>query len=110
MAAQKSEKIIRELLVPTGIEVNGKNPWDVQVHNPNFYSRVLNEGSLGLGESYMDGWWDCEALDQLIFQILKANLDSKVKGNWKVALEVLKSRLLNLQTRSRALKSWRGCL
>ena len=104
MATQKSEMIIRELIEPTNIEVNGKNPWDIQVHNPDFYSRVLNEGSLGLGESYMDGWWDCEALDQLIFRILKAELDKKVTGNWKIALQVLKSRLLNLQNRSRALK------
>jgi len=104
MAEQKSEKVIRELLEPTNIEVNGKNPWDIQIHNPDFYNRVLNEGSLGLGESYMDGWWDCEALDQLIFLILKAELDKKVTGNWKIALQVLKSRIMNLQTRSRALK------
>ena len=104
MAPQKSEMIIRELLELADVEVNGKNPWDIQVHNPEFYSRVLQEASLGLGESYMDGWWDCEALDELIFRILKANLDSKVKGNWKIALQVLKSRLFNQQTRSRALK------
>ena len=83
MAATNSEKIIRELLESAQIEVNGKNPWDIQVHNPEIYSRVLNEASLGLGESYMDGWWDCEALDQLIYRILKANLDRKVTGNWK---------------------------
>jgi cyclopropane-fatty-acyl-phospholipid synthase len=100
----KSEKIVCELLELANVELNGKNPWDIQVHNPNFFSRVLQEASLGLGESYMDGWWDCEALDQLIFRVLKANLDAKVKGNWKIALQVLKSRLLNLQTRSRALK------
>jgi cyclopropane-fatty-acyl-phospholipid synthase len=104
MALQKSEMIVRELLELAHVEVNGKNPWDVQVHNPNFYSRVLQESSLGLGESYMDGSWDCEAIDELIFRILKANLDSKVTGNWRMALQVLKSRVFNLQTRSRALK------
>ncbi len=104
MAMQKSEMTARELLGLAEIEVNGKNPWDIQVHNPDLYSRVLQETSLGLGESYMEGWWDCEALDELVFRILKANLDSKVKGNWKIALRVLQSRLLNLQTRSRALK------
>ena len=104
MTPQKSEMIARELLELANIEVNGKNPWDIQVHNPDLYSRVLQETSLGLGESYMEGWWDCEALDELVFRILKANLDSKVKGNWKIALRVLQSRLLNLQTRSRALK------
>ncbi len=104
MATQKSEKVIRELLELANIELNGKNPWDIQVHNPNFFSRVLQESSLGLGESYMDGWWDCEALDQLIYRVLSANLETKVKVNWKIALQVLKSRFSNQQTRSRALK------
>ena len=104
MAPQKSETIIRGLFELADIEVDGTHPWDIQVHNPAFYGRVLQESSLGLGESYMDGWWDCEAIDELISQILKANLDSIVKGNWKITLQVLKSRLFNLQTRPRALK------
>jgi cyclopropane-fatty-acyl-phospholipid synthase len=104
MAAQNPETIARELLAQAGIEVNGKNPWDVQVHNPNLYSRALQETSLGLGEAYMDGWWDCEALDQFIYRLLMANLDSKVRGDWKLALRVLQSRFINFQTRPRALK------
>jgi len=104
MAPQKSEMIIRDLLELARVEVNGKNPWDIQVHNPKVYSRVLQEASLGLGESYMDGWWDCEALDELIYRILMADLDTMVRGNWKIGLQVLLSRFVNLQTRPRALK------
>jgi cyclopropane-fatty-acyl-phospholipid synthase len=104
MATQTPEIIVRELLDLAEVEVNGQHPWDIQVRQPGFYSRVLQDSSLGLGESYMDGWWECEAIDELIFRILKANLDSKVKGNWKLALQVLKSRFFNQQTRSRALK------
>ena len=104
MTLQKSETIIRDLLSQADIEVNGGRPWDIQVHNPDFYNRVLQESSLGLGEAYMDGWWDSEAIDQFIYRILKANLETKVKGDWKIALQVLKSRILNMQTRSRALK------
>ena len=79
MAAQTYESVARSLLEQAGIEVKGKNPWDFQVHNPETYRRVLTEGSLGLGESYMDGWWDCEALDQFIYRVLMANLETKVK-------------------------------
>ena len=104
MAAQKPEIIIRDLLTQADIEINGKRPWDIQVSNPNLYSRILQDASVGLGEAYMDGWWDCEAIDQFIYRVLQANLDSKVKGNWKLALQVLKSRIFNQQTRSRALK------
>ena len=104
MAGQTSERIVRDLLELANVEMNGSNPWDIQIHHPGFYNRVLQEASLGLGETYMDGWWDCAALDEFIFRVLKANLDAKVTGNWKMALQVFKSRFFNQQTRSRALK------
>ncbi len=98
----QSEKIIRQLLGSAGIEVNGKNPWDIQVHDPRFYNRVLREVELGLGESYMDAWWDCQALDQFIDRALRARLDKQIKGNWKILLHILRSRYLNLQSSARA--------
>jgi cyclopropane-fatty-acyl-phospholipid synthase len=103
MAVDRPETVIRNLLDLVEVEVNGKDPWDIQVHNPKFYSRVLQSASLGLGETYMDGWWDCEAIDQLIHRVLKGNLDSKVQGDWRLALQAMTSRLFNLQTASRAL-------
>jgi len=102
MAMQKSETILRELLDLAGIQVNGKNPWDIQVHDPRFYDRVLHEVQLGLGESYMDGWWDCEAIDEFITRALRANLDVKIKGNWQILFHVMKSRFLNMQRPSKA--------
>ncbi len=45
---------IERLLDGSGIVFNGTNPWDIQVHNSAFYRRVLINGSLGFGESYMD--------------------------------------------------------
>ena len=55
-------RIAAELLGRAGIEINGSAPSDLRVKNPLFFKRVLQEGSLGLGESYMDGWWDCAAV------------------------------------------------
>jgi cyclopropane-fatty-acyl-phospholipid synthase len=102
VAAQKSETILRELFNQAEIEVNGTNPWDIHVHNGDFYQRVLNETSLGLGESYLEGWWDSESIDEFICHVLSADLDKKVKGNWKIALQVLRGRLFNLQSRAKA--------
>jgi len=99
---QKSEKIIRELLEPTDIQINGKNPWDIQVHEPRFFDRVLRETTLGLGESYMDGWWDCQAIDEFIFRVLKAGLEARVKGDWKILLHAARAKIFNLQSVSRA--------
>jgi len=98
----QAEKIVTELFSGAGISINGKMPWDVQVHDSRFYRRILSETELGLGESYMDGWWDCDALDELINKILTAKLDKKVTGNWKIPLHVLKAKLFNRQKKSRA--------
>lgn len=98
----KPENIVSELISGTGISINGKMPWDIQVHDDRFYRRLLSEADLGLGESYMDGWWDCEALDELINRLLRKKLDKIITGNWKTALYVLQTKLLNRQKKSRA--------
>ncbi len=102
MAAQKSESIVRELLGLAEVEVNGKNPWDIQVHDSRLYDRLLRDSSLGLGEAYMDGWWDAETVDQLITRVLLVDLDARVRGNWRIALFYLRSKLFNQQSPSKA--------
>lgn len=92
---------VRELLASAGILVNGSRPWDLQIHHPDTLARVLSQGSLGLGESYMDGWWDCEQIDEFIFRVLQARLDEQVgRPLWWWTL--LRARLTNLQSLSRA--------
>ncbi len=96
------KKVITELLEIAGIEINGSKPYDIQIHDERVYKRVLNETALGLGESYMDGWWDSDSIDEMINRIMLADLESKVKGNLKVASYLLKSKILNLQTKTRS--------
>ncbi len=102
MASRSSEHVIRELLSTADVEVGGDRLWDIQVHDSRFYDRVLREKELGLGESYMDGWWDCEALDQFIAHAFLADLPSKISGNWRLALHALRAKLFNLQSKRRA--------
>ncbi len=102
MAAQTSETIIRDLFSQVGIEINGKNPWDLQVREARFYDRLLRQPHLTLGEGYMDGWWECEKIDEMIYRVLLGRLDEKVRGNWKVAFFLLQSRLMNMQSSARA--------
>jgi cyclopropane-fatty-acyl-phospholipid synthase len=101
MSSKNAEKIAKELLSEAGITVNGNKPYDIQIHNPKFYSRVLRKQVLGLGESYMDGWWDCDAIDVLITKIIQAGLEAKVKGNWKYTWHILRSKMFNLQNLNR---------
>ncbi|GAB4337189.1 MAG: cyclopropane fatty acyl phospholipid synthase [Desulfobulbaceae bacterium] len=100
---QKSaEHAITELLSRADIKVNGNRPWDITVHNRDFFDRVMACGSLALGESYMDGWWDCEALDHFFFKLLREKITSREKINPPLILNHLKARLLNCQSRRRA--------
>ena len=98
----QSENIVRDLFSLAEICVGGPNPWDIQVHDDRFYDRVLRGASLGLGESYMDGWWDCDAIDQMIDRVLRANLREKVERNLRMAFQVLRAKLLNRQSLSRS--------
>ena len=100
---KKAKAVIVDLAAKAGVVVNGANPWDIQVHNDAFYSRVMQQLYLGLGESYMDDWWDCERLDEFFFKVLRADLDKELK-NWTMAVHYLKAAVVNYQTRDRALK------
>jgi cyclopropane-fatty-acyl-phospholipid synthase len=95
-------KTADDLLALAEVEIDGKHPWDIQIHNDEFYRRVLSQDSLGLGESYMDGWWDCEELDQFFYRIIRADLEHKVRLNWRLLLKALWARIYNLQSKARA--------
>lgn len=87
-----------------GIQFNGPAPWDVQVHDGQVYDRIFLEGSLGFGESYMEGLWDCEQLDVLFYRLLDADIDAKIEkwGRLRLLGEILRHRLFNLQSTRRA--------
>ncbi|MDV7024133.1 cyclopropane fatty acyl phospholipid synthase [Atlantibacter subterraneus] len=95
-------RIVNDLLSKAGVAINGPSPADLQVKNPDFYKRVLQQGSLGLGESYMDGWWECERLDQFFTNVIKAGLENQLPTHFKDTLRVLGARIFNLQTQKRA--------
>ncbi|MHC1480385.1 cyclopropane fatty acyl phospholipid synthase [Frateuria aurantia] len=85
-----------QLLQFVGIRINGGEATDIQVHNPDLYGRVFAHGSLGLGEAYMDGWWDVPDLPGFFTRILRGHLDEKLR-NIDTLLTHLKARFFNLQ-------------
>jgi len=102
----KQEKKLQSILSLADIKINGTRSWDIQVHNPKLYKRILTGGSVALGESYMDGWWDVDSLDQFFSHILQAKLHEKVK-NIRPFWAALKMKVRNMQNISRAIKSAR---
>lgn len=95
-------RIAEEMLSQAGISINGNQPQDIRVKNPEFFHRVLQEGSLGLGESYMDGWWECDRLDIFFQRILAAELDTHLPKHFSDIVRIASARIFNYQTRKRA--------
>ncbi|MCK4578105.1 MAG: cyclopropane fatty acyl phospholipid synthase, partial [Candidatus Marinimicrobia bacterium] len=102
MKASKSESIVRGLFESADIQINGSRPQDIQVHDNRFYSRLIRDSALGFGESYMDGWWDCESITELVDRIYAADIENQLPGDWRTRLYILRTRLCNLQKVSRA--------
>ena len=98
----QGQQAVQVLLASADISIDGTRPWDIHVHRPEFYRRLLSGGSLALGESYMDGWWDCEALDQFVCRIMGERLDKEAKTSHQLLWAVIKAKTLNAQRKSRA--------
>jgi cyclopropane-fatty-acyl-phospholipid synthase len=95
---------VQTLLGLADIQINGSRPWDIQIHDERFYSRLLSQGSLGLGEAYMDGWWSAQSVDALICKALEAGLADKLRENTRLLMQLAFAKLFNMQNRVRSLK------
>ncbi len=102
MVTDKYKSLVEEILSYAGITINGNNPWDIQIKDERFYKRVIKKGSLGLGESYMDEWWECESLDEFFCKLLPLNPGDKLKRNPKLIFHALPAVIFNPGRRSRA--------
>ena len=106
MVEKKSaiQESAQKLFDHAGVRFNGDNPWDIQVHNTGAYARILKGGSLGLGESYIDGWWDCEQMDVLFDKVIGARLSSKLDTMAKLDVggRLVVDMLINRQSAARA--------
>ena len=69
---QHAAQLCRDLLATADVTVGGTRPWDMQIHDDRFFERVLRDGTLAVGESYVEGWWDSQALDQTVDHLMRA--------------------------------------
>ena len=96
-----AHKKIEELLKLADVRIGGDRPWDMEVHDERLYERILVKGTLGLGEAYMDGWWDCESVDQFITNVIRAKLRRKI-APLSLIIPTLQAHMINLQSLGRA--------
>jgi cyclopropane-fatty-acyl-phospholipid synthase len=102
MANSDFKDEVLKILSIADIKINGERPWDIQVHNEDLYRRIIREKDLGLGEAYMDGWWDVKELDQFFSRVMNNHLDEKVKVSFSLLWLAAKSAIFNRQSKSRA--------
>ncbi len=100
-----AREFVQGLLERAGISVGGDGPGDLQVHDERFYERVVRDRELGLGESYQEGWWSAERLDEFIAAVLTADLRTHVKPGRRLLSVALRSQLQNRQTVRRAARN-----
>lgn len=91
-----------ELLARVDVKINGERPWDIRVHDNRFFGRVFRDGSVGLGESYVEGFWDCDAIDEFFARVysLEAEVGKGLLHYWFN----LRNFIMNVQTKTGARK------
>lgn len=94
-------ELAQALLAQADIRIGGTRPWDIRRMSAQVPQRALAQGSIGLGEAYMDGEWEANQLDAFFAQLLRAGVDRRIRP-WRLAWHALRARLLNLQTLRRA--------
>lgn len=100
MPAQSDDsvkKAVQEILSARDIRIDGDRPWDLRIKDGRFYRRVLAGGSLAFGESYVDGWWECDRIDEAIARILRDDPQKELGLPWSVIAHALYARLFNPQ-------------
>lgn len=92
------EKVLKEI----GVTINGDKPYDIIIHNPRVFSKIITKQSMGAGESYMDGWWDCEKLDEFFFRLCRSHLYNQFYSYTSLGLITCKNAIINQQTRKKS--------
>jgi cyclopropane-fatty-acyl-phospholipid synthase len=93
-----ARKLIEQILDRGDIRIDGTRPWDIRIHDDRLFGRIMAHGSMGLGESYMEGWWDCDAIDEFFVRLFKARKGFKPNLSLGLVLSAFRARYLNLQT------------
>lgn len=95
-------KVIEDLFATVGVALEGDGPADIRVLDERFYARVFRDKSLGLGEAYMDGWWECDRIDELIARLLRIQRKDRVSVGIRHLPSLLPALLWNPQSLKRA--------
>lgn len=101
MADRSIRRQLQSLLDRADLQLDGPRDFDPIVHDERLFARVLAYGSVGLGEAYEEGWWDCDRLDKLFHRVKRAKLYRSVEGRPRI-WTYLKARWKSFRSRAHA--------
>ncbi len=96
-----AERIITGVLEKADVRIGGDRPWDIAVHDKRFFMRAVR-GTMGVGESYMDGDWDAGSLIEFFRRTMGAGLQAHPLLRLNRLAKEIQARFRNLQTRDRS--------
>lgn len=89
------------MLGEADIRLDGDRPWDPQIHDERVFNRALANGTLGMGEAFMDGWWTCDAVDELVCRAVRHQATAKMTAPVDL-LHYARAKVINQQSGKRA--------
>jgi cyclopropane-fatty-acyl-phospholipid synthase len=101
-AMPRWEKCVSDLLATADIAIGGNRPCDIRINDARLYRRLVLGGLTGLGDAYVDQWWDCHALDQFFDRALLATLGRRIPFDLRAATSCLLQKLWNFQRPGRS--------
>jgi cyclopropane-fatty-acyl-phospholipid synthase len=96
------KQTMTELFAQADVRINGDRPWDITVHNDRLFQRIISEGTLGAAESYMDGDWDCDQIDELLNKFIRADLGRYIKDNKSLIWTLGKAKIMASAKKNKA--------
>lgn len=108
VAHERARARLQAVLSDAEVELDGPRPWDPQIRHPRALTRILRDGTLGAGEAYVDGDWDCAAVDELAHRLMRAGLDRRLGLRWREVTDSVVGHLVDRQGPTQAAANGRA--
>ena len=97
----RAQEKITQILAKADIAINGSRSTDIQIHDERVYDRIISGGTMAVGESFMDGWWDVDDLAEVINRLRAIDVYKELISYEALPL-IVKGAVGNLQTQARS--------
>lgn len=96
------ERRVRAEFERAGITIGGHAAHDLRVLDPSFFRRIAMNPAYELGQTYVDGLWECDAIDRMMTKLLAAGVGQSFEHGRQFFVRSLVAKAHNLQSRLRA--------